>query len=162
MTGPAKADAPAYENLKQAALHEPIVREYMDGELVGPRGALLAAVNALAATRAELQRRIEHETLPVVLTAGALDKTDALGLEIAARAKKARERYGAFASPHEAHSVIREELDELWDEVRKKSGLRSVLTLRNEALDVAVAALRYAAQLEAQPWPATLASGDEP
>ena len=60
------------------------------------------------------------------------------------------EAHGPFASAHEAVSIIREELDELWDEVRKKEGMRNRITLRNEAIDVAVGALRFAAQIHGE------------
>lgn len=76
------------------------------------------------------------------------EMTDKLAALIAVRAKAAAVRYGPFASAHEAHSVIREELEELFDEVRKKRALRSQMALRDEALDIATAALRYAAQIE--------------
>lgn len=71
-----------------------------------------------------------------------------LAESLCARAKLTLDRYGPFASPHEAHSVIREELEELFDEVRKRRDQRSSLALRNEAIDIAVAALRFAAQVE--------------
>ena len=67
-----------------------------------------------------------------------------------AQAQRVTEKYGPFASAHEAHSVIREELEEFFDEVRKKRELRSKLALRNECIDIAAAALRYAAQMEVE------------
>ena len=69
--------------------------------------------------------------------------------EVTNRLRIAQERHGpAFASAHEAVSVIREELDELWDEVKRKEHMRSNVKLRNETIDIAVAALRYAVQLD--------------
>jgi len=70
--------------------------------------------------------------------------------EAANQLRVVTEAHGPFASAHEAVSIIREELDELWDEVRKKEGMRNRVTLRNEAIDIAVAALRFAAQVSGE------------
>ncbi|HHH29062.1 MAG TPA: hypothetical protein ENK57_12060 [Polyangiaceae bacterium] len=53
--------------------------------------------------------------------------------------------FAPYNSAHEAYGVLAEEVAELFDEVRKKSHLRSRLALRNEAIDVAVVAVRIAA-----------------
>jgi NTP pyrophosphatase (non-canonical NTP hydrolase) len=49
-------------------------------------------------------------------------------------------------SPHEGYAVILEELDELWDEVKKKRGGRDNAA-RKEAIQVAAMALRYVIEL---------------
>ena len=54
-------------------------------------------------------------------------------------------RHAPPHSPHEAHSVIREELDELWEHVRADTG-RSA-EARREAVQIAATAIRYAAHL---------------
>ena len=46
-----------------------------------------------------------------------------------------------YNSPHEGHSVLREEVDELWDEVRANRG-RTRLAY-NEAKQIASVAIRY-------------------
>lgn len=51
-------------------------------------------------------------------------------------------KHGPMHGPHEGYSVILEELDELWDEVKKKGGGRDALA-ENEALQVAAMACRY-------------------
>lgn len=51
-----------------------------------------------------------------------------------------------FNSPHEGWAVIREELDELWEEVRRKGGGRNAAA-RWEAIQVAAMGLRYALDL---------------
>jgi hypothetical protein len=71
-----------------------------------------------------------------------------LALEVRSRAAAALGKYGPFASVHEAHSVLAEELDEIRQEVYRKPGLRSKLAVRNEALDLASVALRLAAQMD--------------
>jgi hypothetical protein len=54
-------------------------------------------------------------------------------------------RHAPMNSPHEGHSVIREELDELWDHVRADTG-RST-DARKEAIQIAAMGLRYALDL---------------
>lgn len=53
------------------------------------------------------------------------------------------ERYPAFNSAHEGFSVLKEEVDELWDEVKAKQGSRDLTKLRKEAVQVAAMALRF-------------------
>lgn len=53
---------------------------------------------------------------------------------------------GAFNNPHEGWAVIFEELDELWDEVKKKRGGRDDAA-RKEAIQIAAMAIRYATEL---------------
>mgnify|MGYP001558597287 CR=1 FL=1 len=55
--------------------------------------------------------------------------------------------YPPLGNPHEGYAVILEELDELWDEVKKKQGERSVEKLRKEAVQVAAMALRFIADI---------------
>ena len=52
-----------------------------------------------------------------------------------------------FHSAHEGYAVIKEELDELWEEVRKKASSRTSTSLRTEAIQVAAMALRFAAEI---------------
>ena len=55
----------------------------------------------------------------------------------------ATSKFGAFASAHEGYAVLKEEVDELWDEVKKNQKVRSVEKLRAEAKQVAAMALRF-------------------
>lgn len=50
---------------------------------------------------------------------------------------------GAFHSAHEGAAVIKEEYDELWDEVRKKERDRDPTALVKEAKQVAAMGLRF-------------------
>ena len=52
----------------------------------------------------------------------------------------ATSKFGEFASPHEGYAVIKEELDELWDEIKGKSIDDS---MKKEAIQVGAMALRF-------------------
>lgn len=49
--------------------------------------------------------------------------------------------HGHFASPHEAYAVILEELDEFWDELKKKRPDRQ--KLHDEMVQVGAMALKF-------------------
>lgn len=67
-----------------------------------------------------------------------------LSLEAKVELQRAISLHAPMASAHEGYAVILEELDELWDEV-KKGGTepRSVERMRKEAIQVAAMALRF-------------------
>ncbi len=65
------------------------------------------------------------------------------GMEVVAEVAAAQENHGEFRSPHEGFAVLKEEVDELWDEVKKKKGEREYEEMREEALHVAAMALRF-------------------
>jgi len=71
-----------------------------------------------------------------------------MSLEVSERVRVIDEIHGPFASAHEAWAVMREELDELWELVRQKEFKRSRIRMRDEALDLAAAAIRFAAQVD--------------
>jgi len=54
---------------------------------------------------------------------------------------KATQKHGALASPHEGYAVILEELDELWDEIKKQHPDPDALA--KEAAQVAAMGLRF-------------------
>ncbi len=49
-------------------------------------------------------------------------------------------KFGKFNSTHEGYAVIKEELDELWDEIKGKG---DYIALQEEARQVAAMALRF-------------------
>jgi hypothetical protein len=49
-----------------------------------------------------------------------------------------------MASAHEGWAILREEVDELWDEVRKKPGQRNTNAMYNELVQIAAMAQRMA------------------
>lgn len=56
---------------------------------------------------------------------------------------EAERKYSDFASAHEGYAVILEEIEELWDEVRKKKDSRSVGRMEKEAVQIAAMAIRF-------------------
>lgn len=54
---------------------------------------------------------------------------------------RAVSKFPAMQSAHEGWAVIKEELDELWDEVKKKEPSRS--NMAHEATQVAAMAIRF-------------------
>lgn len=65
---------------------------------------------------------------------------------VAKELRRAKDAYPqAFNSLHEGYAVLREEVDELWDEVKRREPDR--LRIRDEAVQVAAMALRIIAEL---------------
>lgn len=60
--------------------------------------------------------------------------------EIRAELKSATKRFGKFNSTHEGYGVIKEEFDELWDEIKKNS---SKDIMSKEAIQLAAMSLRF-------------------
>ncbi len=56
----------------------------------------------------------------------------------------ARAKYRPMASAHEGWAVIREEVDELWDDVKKKPSKRNAEDMYSELVQVAAMAQRMA------------------
>lgn len=48
-----------------------------------------------------------------------------------------------FNCPHHGYAIILEELDELWDEVKKKKHKRDIRNMRSEAVQVAAMAMKF-------------------
>lgn len=67
--------------------------------------------------------------------------------EVVAEFVLACNKFPEFNSSHEGYSVILEELDELWEEVKKRPDMRDVKILRAEAKQVAAMALRFMVDL---------------
>ena len=54
------------------------------------------------------------------------------------------EVWPAMNSAHEGYAVLLEEVDELWAHVRLNQGRRDIVAMRNEAIQVAAMAIRFA------------------
>jgi NTP pyrophosphatase (non-canonical NTP hydrolase) len=52
-----------------------------------------------------------------------------------------------FCNQHEGYAVILEELDELWDEVKKNQRNYDLINQRKEAIQCAAMCVRFAAEL---------------
>lgn len=59
----------------------------------------------------------------------------------------AREKHAPYNSAHEAYAVILEELDEFWDEVKKKREKRDPVLMFRELVQIAATAERAAYDL---------------
>lgn len=56
---------------------------------------------------------------------------------------QATKKHGMFNSAHEGWAVLFEEVDELWDEVRKKRSNRDPRAMRGECVQIAAMALKF-------------------
>lgn len=68
---------------------------------------------------------------------------------IAAEVVRARLKHGPMKSAHEGYAVLLEEIDELWDEVKKR--YPSAELMRNEAIQIGAMAARFV--LDITPFP---------
>ena len=55
---------------------------------------------------------------------------------------RAIRKFPPFNSLHEGWAVLREEMDELWDQVKKKQGTRDPINCEKECIQIAAMALR--------------------
>jgi glutamyl-tRNA reductase len=62
--------------------------------------------------------------------------------EIGDELREAMNKHAPLNSAHEAYAVILEELDEFWDEVKKKREQRSKYAMRRELIQVAAMCVR--------------------
>ena len=63
---------------------------------------------------------------------------------VAIELQSARAKHGPMNSIHEGYAVILEELDEVWDEVKKKTKERDLENLLKELIQVAAMAQKMA------------------
>jgi hypothetical protein len=66
-----------------------------------------------------------------------------LAEEIDTELSKARNGHAPQNSAHEGYAVLLEEVDELWDEVKKNGRIRDAAKMRKEAIQVAAMAIRF-------------------
>lgn len=56
-------------------------------------------------------------------------------------------KWGEFHSAHEGFAILKEEVDELWDQVKINQKNREMHVMRKEAIQVAAMAIRFAAEV---------------
>ena len=62
---------------------------------------------------------------------------------IEAELMRAMDLYPALHSNHEAYAVIKEEVDELWDEIKKSKEVTGNAEIRQELIQVGAMVIRY-------------------
>lgn len=80
---------------------------------------------------------------------GGEGERETVYVDVRREVERARRKHAAMQSPHEGYAVILEELDELWDEIKKQRA--GGPEMRKEALQVAAMALRFVEDLIDQP-----------
>ena len=66
-----------------------------------------------------------------------------LAIELVEEAYNVTNRYPPFNSAHEGFAVLQEEIDELWDEVKKSPKKRNPQAMRVEAVQAGAMTLRF-------------------
>jgi NTP pyrophosphatase (non-canonical NTP hydrolase) len=56
---------------------------------------------------------------------------------------RANDLYSDLHSNHEAYAVIKEEMDELWDEIKKNKGTKGNNQIRHELIQIGAMVVRY-------------------
>lgn len=77
----------------------------------------------------------------------ATEKTFYAVEELKKEIYNAFDKFPPFNTPHEGYAIIKEELDELWEEVRKQYDVRTKENMRKEAKQIAAMALRFMVDL---------------
>lgn len=67
-------------------------------------------------------------------------KLNAIVVLVKQELQDATRKFGAFNSAHEGYAVLKEEVDELWDEIKKG---HDVNRMQEEAIQVAAMAIRF-------------------
>lgn len=73
----------------------------------------------------------------------SLPIVDTILSDVLLELSSASDKFPPFASAHEGFAILKEEVDELWDEVKKKPSIRLNMNLEKEAIQVAAMALRF-------------------
>lgn len=104
----------------------------------------------------ELIRRLEYfdrnyQNVPLRLAKDIRDlvigeQSDEILTAVMAEYKRATSLHGSFNSTHEGYAIIKEEVDELWDEVKKNGSSKA---LQEEAIQIAAMAIRFCTDLAA-------------
>lgn len=63
--------------------------------------------------------------------------------EIEKEVESAMAKYHPFNSNHEGYAVIKEEVDELWDEIKNSKAVNANARMRKECIQIAAMAIRF-------------------
>ena len=63
--------------------------------------------------------------------------------EVANELYRAIDKFPPMTSPHEGYAILKEEVDELWDEIKKQHHVRTNEAMKKEAIQVAAMAIRF-------------------
>jgi len=58
---------------------------------------------------------------------------------------RATKKFGPFASAHEGYAIVLEEVDEMWNEIKRNN----IAKAREEAIQVAAMAIRFLVDVQA-------------
>jgi hypothetical protein len=72
-----------------------------------------------------------------------VDSENQIAYRIAEECRRARSLHDPFNSAHEGYAVILEEMDELWDEIKKRREIRDLVKMQIEAIQIAAMAMRF-------------------
>ncbi len=120
------------------------------------RKRLEAALVPLASPEASVRPdRNDDEEITITVTVGDVRRARAALAEggetrpdddairaVAAELTRARSKHGPMRGAHEGYAVLLEEVDELWDEVKRQGADKDAM--RKEALQVAAMGVRFA------------------
>lgn len=62
---------------------------------------------------------------------------------VASELDEAKSKYPPFHSNHEGYAVLKEELDELWDEIKLSKSIKANEKMIKECVQIAAMALRF-------------------
>ena len=68
--------------------------------------------------------------------------------EVVQEDARAHKLHGPFNSLHEGYAALLEEVDELWDEIKKKKSKQEYHCLKSEAIQVAAMGMKMAIKIE--------------
>jgi NTP pyrophosphatase (non-canonical NTP hydrolase) len=69
------------------------------------------------------------------------EEISVIGIAACHEALRARQLHPPFNSVHEGYAVLLEEMDELWEEIKKRKAVRNYDKIHREALQVAAMAM---------------------
>ncbi len=84
-----------------------------------------------------------ENTPDVAFDDATFDRVDAITTLVLHEVLRAKAKFLPFNSAHEGYAVLLEEVDELWDEVKKNQRVRDKAHMRKEAIQCAAMAVRF-------------------